>query len=406
MTVKKIQITNVEIGMYVSRLDRPWRETPFVSQGFYVKDADEINKLKESCRYAYVMIPDEEYTLQSSRDEPVSLAAINDFVGTCDHESLKPRNSFKDELPRARKVHAAIEHLTMEIWGDLENGNVLNMDDIGDRVRFLVDSIERNPDAYTWLCCVSDYHSSIYRHAVNVSGLLTVFGRQLRLGSRELCLLAIGGLCLDVGNINLPEDVLNKKTRLTDDEWELMKTHVRHSMQLLKQSMDADEQMLWMVATHHERYDGSGYLAGLAGDNIPLFGQMAGIVDTYVASTERKPYAAAMTSEESIQTLFSQRGTQFKSSLVDQFVQAVGLYPTGSLVELSSGEIAVVVGQNRRRRLRPRVVLVLDADKRPYADYPLINLAKQAHVGDGKPVSIVKAVGEGQYPIALEEIIV
>ncbi len=391
--------------MYVSRLDRPWRETPFLSQGFYVKNIDEITKLRESSRFAYVMIPDEEYTLQSRHNKPISLSSINDLISAADLKSHQPRTSFKDELPSAEKAHAAMADMTAEIWDAVNSGQALNMADLSPRVRMMVDSIERNQDAYIWLCCVKDYASLTYRHAVNVSGLLTVFGRQLGLGHEDLHLLAIGGLCLDIGNIKLPEGLLNKKTRLTDDEWEKMKTHVRQGMQLIKQLSDADEKMLWMVATHHERYDGSGYLAGLSGDNIPLFGQLAGIVDTYQASTEPKSYAVAMTPDDAIETLFRQRGRHFKSSLVDRFIHTIGLHPTGSLVELSSGEIAVVIAQNTAVRLRPRVALILDAHKKPYQDYPLVNLATQKHTSDGTSLSVVKGLRAGQYPIVLEHIL-
>jgi formylglycine-generating enzyme required for sulfatase activity/HD-GYP domain-containing protein (c-di-GMP phosphodiesterase class II) len=359
----------------------------------------------DSARFAYVVVPDEEYTLQSAHDKPVSLSTINNLISASDLKSLEPRTSFKNELPSAEKALAAMEGMAIEIWDELKNERMLEMGDLSDRVRMMIDSIERNPYAYTWLCSVKDYQSLTHRHALNVSGLLTVFGRQLELGRKDLQLLALGGLCLDVGNFKLPEGLLNKKTRLTDDEWETMKTHVRHSMQLLKQLTDADEKMLWMVATHHERYDGSGYLAGVSGDHIPLFGQMAGIVDTYLASTEPKPYATAMTSDDCIETLFRQRDHHFKSSLVDQFIHAIGVHPTGSLVELSSGEIALVVAQNTLERLRPRVALILDAHKAPYQDYPLVNLATQTHTSDGKSLDIIKGLRMGQYPIALQDIL-
>ncbi len=391
--------------MYVSRLDRPWSETPFLTQGFYVKSADEIQKLKESSRFAYVMLPDEEYTLQSAHKKPLNLATINDLLGAADTKSLVSSIALLDELPGAEKAHAAMEQGAGQIWDALRQGSTLGMGDIRADARIMVDSIARNPDAYMWLCAAKEYQSTTYQRAVKVSALLTLFGKQLGLGNDDLQILAVGGLCLDVGNIRLPEDLLNKETRLTDDEWESMKTHVRHGMQLLKKYSDADEKLLWMVATHHERYDGSGYLAGLAGDHIPLFGQMAGIVDTYLASIEPKPYAPAMTSDDSIETLFRQRGHHFKAPLVDQFIAAIGLYPTGSLVELSSGEIAAVIAQNREQRLRPQVALVRDAQKQPSPGYSWVDLAEQKKVGDGTTLSVAKGQRAGQYPIALDRVL-
>lgn len=406
MAVEKITTEQLRVGMYVSRLDRPWRETPFLFQGFYVQDSDEIAKLRELCRYVFIVVPDEEYTLESvqKKSTVLSMSAIDELVNSRLDNSDKPRVKFTQELPKAHSAHEYVENITMQLWSDLDEGKALNINDINDCVDVMVDSIKRNPDAFNWVCRVKEHHSSTYRHAINVSASLTTFGRKMSMDDENLRLLAMGGLSLDIGNIKLPQDLLDKEERLTDDEWELVKQHVRYSMDLLEQASNLDERLLWMVATHHERYDGSGYLAGLVGDRIPVFGQMAGIVDSYVASTEPKPYASAMTSEESVQTLFNQRDQHFKSSLVDKFIQSIGIYPTGSLVELSSGEIAVIAGQNPHRRLRPRVVLLLDADKKPYGSYPVVNMLKETHTLDGNPLDIVKGVAHGEYPIDLEDL--
>ncbi len=406
MPIERINTTQLQVGMYVSRLDRPWRETPFLFQGFHIQDSDEITKLRELCRYVYIVVPDEEYTLESAQKKTavLSVSAIDELVNTGHDKFEKPRVAFSDELPKAQSVHTSIENITMEIWTDLGDGKALNIDDMNNCVDVMVDSIKRNPDAFNWVCRVKEHHTSTYRHAINVSAGLTTFGRKMGFNDEKLRLLAMGGLSLDIGNIKLPQDLLDKTERLTDDEWELVKKHVRYGMDLLERAPNIDERLLWMVATHHERYDGSGYLAGLVGDRIPVFGQMAGIVDTYVASTEPKPYASAMTAEESVQNLFKQRDQHFKISLVDKFIQSIGIYPTGSLVELSSGEIAIIIGQNPRRRLRPRVVLLLDTDKNPYGSYPVVNLLKETHTYDGKPLDIVKGVAEGVYPIKLEDL--
>ncbi len=404
MPIERINTGQLQVGMYVSRLDRPWRETPFLFQGFYIQDSDEIAKLRELCRFVYIVIPDDEYTLESAQKKPtvLSMSAIDELVNG-EKESHKPRVTFIEELPKAQSVHESIENITMEIWSDLDEGKAIDINDINECVDVMVDSIKRNPDAFNWVCRIKEHHSSTYRHAINVSAGLTTFGRKMGFDDEELRFLAMGGLSLDIGNIRLPKDLLDKKERLTDDEWELVKKHVRFGMDLLEQASNVDERLLWMVATHHERYDGSGYLAGLVGDRIPIFGQMAGIVDSYVASTEPKPYASAMTCEESVQTLFKQRDQHFKASLVDRFIQSIGIYPTGSLVELSSGEIAIIVGQNPHRRLRPRVVLLLDADKNPYGSYPVVNLVKETQTFDGKPLDIVKGVAYGEFPINLED---
>jgi hypothetical protein len=137
-----------------------------------------------------------------------------------------------------------------------------------------------------------------------------------------------------------------------------------------------------MVAHHHERHDGSGYPRGLAGDAIPVYGRIAGIVDTYDAMITSRPYASTQSSYGALRQLRSLAGSQFQPELVDQFTQAIGMFPTGTLVLLNTGEVAVVTAQSRVRRLRPEVMIILDAEKRPLPEYRVVDLNRVAATAD------------------------
>ena len=232
----------------------------------------------------------------------------------------------------------------------------------------------------------------------------TTLGRELGLERDKLNTLAMGTLFMDIGKTALPAALLNKTDRLTDDEWALMKSHVEHGVRILSENNDTPAEVLDIVRTHHERLDGSGYPSALRGNEIPFVGQIAGIIDFYVSVTSPRPYARAVSPSNATYMLYQQQGRYFSDLLVRSLIQSLSTYPTGSLIELSNGEVGVVVSQNPGLRLKPNVVLLLDPDKSPYGSYPLINLADYTQKHAGSEVNIKKALADGEYGILIEEL--
>jgi len=401
MAVKKISTAEVEIGMFVSSLDRPWSETPFIFQGFPVKEQIEIEELKKLCRYVYIMAPDEEIEISllptRRKADPVS----PEMIGKIRYEVTTPA---REEIWTVREAHDDLVGLVKEVETILREGNELRLPQIEKSVGVMIESIERNPDAYIWLNRIKKFDSYIYRDALNASVWATTLGRELGLEHDKLNALATGALVMDIGKTALPAELLQKTDRLTDDEWAKMKTHVEHGVRILSETPDISQEVLDIVRTHHERLDGSGYPSVLTGNRIPLLGQIAGIVDFYVSVTTPRPYAHAVSSANAIYMLYQQQGQYFSETLVEHFIQAICTYPTGSLVELSSGEVGVVISQNPGLRLRPNVVLLLDPDKRPYEAYPLVSLVDYTYGYTRKSVDISKTLADGTYDICIEEL--
>jgi HD-GYP domain-containing protein (c-di-GMP phosphodiesterase class II) len=153
------------------------------------------------------------------------------------------------------------------------------------------------------------------------------------------------------------------------------------------------------VATHHERHLGHGYPHGLSGQQIPVFGRIAAIVDCYDAITSDRPYAKALSQYDSIRKLYEWRDHDFQADMVEQFIQCLGVYPTGSLVELSTGQVGIVLMQNPVRRLKPTLMLVLDENKIAYDFQPRLDLTQEGRgVSDGS-VEILRALEPGSYGI-------
>jgi HD-GYP domain-containing protein (c-di-GMP phosphodiesterase class II) len=346
------------------------------------------------------MVPDEEIELRGGVSLPTPDTKYSGFIGK---EVYRVTATTQDELRTASESHENLSRLMQEIESTLRNDRVLDLPVFTKSVEYMVDSIERNPDAYIWLTRIKKYNSYIYKDSLSASAWATILGRELGLEREKLNHLAMGGLFMDIGKAAVPSELLNKVGRLSDSEWKVMKSHVEHGVRILSENPDMPPEVLDIVRTHHERLDGSGYPAGLQGHAVPLLGQISGIVDFYVSVTSSRPYAKAASSSTAIHMLYQQQGRYFSELLVRHFIQALSTYPTGSLVELSSGEVGVVISQNPGLSLKPNVVLLLDRNKKPYGSYPRVNLADYSHAQLGNPVNIKTALADGAYGIWIEE---
>jgi HD-GYP domain-containing protein (c-di-GMP phosphodiesterase class II) len=230
----------------------------------------------------------------------------------------------------------------------------------------------------------------------------TILGRHLGLHRDELEKLAVGCAMCDVGMTELSPELLDNPNNLTEQQRRIVRAHPTMGAQLVTDSGNVDVEIVAIIENHHERFDGSGYPRGMAGAAIPLLARIAGLVDAYDAMITPRPYASARTSHEAVQELIDSKGSSFQESLVEQFVQAIGLFPTGALVELNTGEVAIVIRQNTTRRLKPEIVVVLDASRRRQEVLGLIDLANQ----DPREVEerwIARELLAGSYGVSSEE---
>jgi len=206
----------------------------------------------------------------------------------------------------------------------------------------------------------------------------------------------------DVGMTQLPPALLDQAENLTDKQQRIIRAHPIMGAELVADSRDVDFEVLAIIENHHERMDGSGYPKGIDGASIPLLARIAGLVDTYDARITPRPYAKARTSSEATQELLDCKGTRFQESLVEQFVQAIGLFPTGTLVELNTDEVAIVVSQSATRRLKPEIVIVLDSDKSRLPAPRIVDLADQRIAAEGERW-IARELLPGSYGVDSEE---
>ncbi len=353
--------------MYVSELDRPWLETPFLFQGFYVRNEEEVAAVRSHCKQVVVDT--------HMDDEPVPALQPARRPGQAMRE-------LKDEIKQASGIHVAVYASVADVMGELKSSGKLDVHRLEAAVVPMVDSVLRNPAAMSCLMRIRRKGGYLYSHSLASSVWATALGREIGLDRDTLRVVALGAMLLDVGKTRIPESILQKPGKLDAGELALMRRHVEFGLQLLKHAGDVDPRVIEMVAHHHERHDGNGYPAGLEGDEIPVFGRIAGVVDTYDAMITSRPYASTQSSYGALRQLRSLAGTEFQPELVDQLTQAIGMFPTGTLVLLNTGEVAVVTAQSRIRRLRPEIMVILDADKRPLEDYRVVDLNRISPTAD------------------------
>lgn len=311
------------------------------------------------------------------------------------------QTSIEDEVPVAREVVANAGDLLEKLVSDIRLGQSFEVERVEEIVDDMVESIVRNPQALMWVARLREQDIATYGHGLQVSVYITSFGRHLGFPKTHLALLAQVGLLLDIGKMRLPRELLEKQGRLSDAEFEAAKAHVSHGLEILSES-NFSQEVIDGIAQHHERMNGSGYPQGLMSEEIGIFGRMAGIVDTFVALTNHRPYAAAVSSYEALRSITSWGGDFFHEPLVQQFVSSVGVFPVGSLIELSTGEVAVVVEHSKVRRLKPRVLVVTGPDKKP-APYPtMLDLLYDPKFGE-EAVFIKRGLASGAYGLDLRD---
>ena len=406
LEIVQIESSELKVGMYVSGLDRPWLEVPFRIQGFRLESSEDIARVQKYCKYVFIDTTKsvtggaENKTRASGRPRKTKQQM---FPG----RQLKiyaDSATWGEEFPKAKAAVDVLTETVDQLFDQVARGGALDVVKVKQSVDPMIDSIARNPDACIWLARMKQQDTYTYQHSVGSSIWAVALGRQLGLPKSDLRSLAVGGLLFDIGKLKVKPELLGATQTLTDEEFVEVRRHVQLGVEIISNSGLMNKGVLDMVAHHHERHDGSGYPDGLAGDNIPLYARIAAIVDCYDAITSHRSYARAMPPAVAIKKMYEWRDIDFQAELVEEFIQAVGIYPAGTLVELSSGEVAVVVAEYRTRRLRPKVMVLLDADKQPTSEVKVVDLFTEKLTADGKPLEISNSLEPEAYGIDMAAI--
>ena len=411
---KKIDVQDLQWGMYVSSLDRPWLETPFMCQGFELQTPQEMELLKQHCKHVYIDITKgadvlpppnrDEYesrvrAMQEEEDEITR--TVREIAATPAPPKLRPayvdQVPLEEEIIQAKAVEAEAQETIREALEHIQQGKKFGIMLVTKVVNNMVDSIIRNPDALvclTYLRKINDYTAL---HSIRSCILGITFGRHLVYSRDEMIELGLGLMLHDVGMVKITKDILDKPAGLDTEEFEAMKRHVGWGVAIINRSGGIPPLSMQVVQRHHERYDGEGYPVRLKGETIGEAGSIGSIIDVYDAVTSDRTYSGGLSAEEALKRMYEWRGKDFHPQLVEDFIRCMGIFPIGSLVELSTGSIGVVISINRARRLKPKIALVLTADKAPYASKTYIDLME--HTDKGHEIKITRVLPVGAHGI-------
>lgn len=401
----KIYSEDLQQGMYVQELDRPWLESPFLFQGFLL-DSDEILKqVKETCEFVFVSPEQSEQDVRARMRKFTGTAKQNNTPKESALSDEKEREDFLIALRRSRKsydktrdyIHGALEDVRLGNSVDTSQAKVLVAD--------LTDNIVRSPNAMIWLTHLKARDEYTALHCINVCILSISFGACLNFGKDELNELGLGALLHDLGKMRTPLEILNKPGRLTDAEFEQMKLHPVHGYEMLRQNEDVSLGALNIIKHHHERKNGHGYPDGLQEEDIPLMTQVAALIDVYDAITSDRCYHDSMTPYEALNNIYRWAKNDFNLQLVEKLIKCLGIYPIGTLVALNTNEVAVVISANEKTRLRPIVMLIQDRKRVFYKTRRLMNLASPQWSAGPKAISIKEILRPTEHNIDVRRII-
>ncbi len=376
--IQKISTKELKPGMQVVNLDLPWLSNPFIYaiEGV-IGSKEEIDRIvSEGFLEAYIDTKADSIKEGENLNEKLKREILE--TQRAYKDKISPTVSLEKELPAARGLYDNSVRFAHNTILRLRNGNPLPLEEGGKVVDEILNSITRNYNALLGLIKLRSRDEYTYTHCINVCVLASLLAAQTGLDKESTKKIGLAGLFHDIGKANIPDTILNKKDKLTDKEFEVMKTHPELGIKHVNY-IGLPEEILSGILDHHEKINGKGYPRGLKGDEISQTARIISIVDVYDALTSRRVYKDPMLPHQALSLMYSMRGEEFDETMLEHFIRSQGIYPVGSVVELSSGWRGIVVQINPERPLFPKVALVrTPLGQNVYGD--TIDLAKQSQV--------------------------
>ncbi len=407
--LKKIPTRALRLGMHLHRLEGSWMNHPFWRTRFVLESESDLKRLHEcgvkECWIDVALGVDVVEVVHSAAQaaRPVEADPANDSRPEVDERAAAPRAStgpspapataFGEELKEAAAICQRGREAVARMFSEARLGRAVDAEGCRSLVEDVAASVERNAGALVSLARLKSKDDYTYMHSVAVCALMIALGRQLGMDGAKCREAGLAGLVHDVGKALMPPEVLNKPGKLTEQEWRIMRGHPERGHRLLLDSGMAGAGALDVALHHHERFDGKGYPHRLAGEQISEYARMGAICDVYNAITSNRPYKAGWDPAESVAMMASWKG-QFDPGYFAAFVHSLGIYPTGSVVRLESGRLAVVAEQNPANLLMPVVIAFYSTQGHTHIERERIDLAR---VGCGDRIVAREAGAAAQF---------
>jgi putative nucleotidyltransferase with HDIG domain len=383
--LKRIAIKDIQLGMFICEFCGSWMEHPFWKTKFLLTDEKDIQVIKDSgIKELWIDVSkgaDLNQDIPGKSKEEVARetdALLLNVENTLSAETF----TIEDEVQTAVKLCARAKEAVIEMFRDARMGKAIQIDQAHTLVEEISNSVLRQPHALISLARLKNADEYTYMHSVAVCALMIALARQLNMAEDMVREAGLAGLLHDIGKVGIPMTVLNKPGKLTDSEFTIVKSHPDVGAKILIESYEVSPLVLDVCLHHHEKTDGTGYPYGLKGESISLFAKMGAVCDVYDAITSNRPYKKGWAPADSIRKMAEWSKGHFDEAVFQAFVKTVGIYPTGSLVRLESGKLAVVIEQNESSLLSPTVKIFFSAKTKMPVIQETIDLAK--HIGKDK----------------------
>ena len=364
----RVPTSQLRVGMYVNSFCGSWLQHDFFRTSFLIDSPKVVERLQASGLEA-VMIDLSRGLAPAARSDASAAAETSteahSAAGTPVEPAAevvteapkaakqKPLAPLSEEMDKARDVRRMVRNTVESLFRDAQLGRNLDAQRIDTAVRSVHESLDRNPGALLSLVQIKRADEYTYMHSVAVSALMAQLAKTLGMNEAEQHQAATAGLLHDIGKVGVPNEILNKPGRLTEDEFKAVRNHPRNGYELLARGGEFDEVALDVCLHHHERIDGRGYPDRLNGDQMTRFAKMGAICDIYDAISSNRPYKSAWTPFESLRQMASWGKGHLDPDIFRAFVQSIGVYPVGSIVKLKSNRLAIVTEQNINQLRNP-----------------------------------------------------
>jgi putative nucleotidyltransferase with HDIG domain len=374
--LRKIPVTQLTLGMHLQAFSGAWLDHPFWRTKFVLTDPNDLLLIRES------NITEVWIDLAKGNDvEAAQLADQQDSVTAeevpVEQPVTQPKTTFNDEVKKAGLIVNKGREAVVSMFQEARMGKAIDAEAAAPLVEEISNSVMRNPGALISLARLKTADDYTFMHSVAVCALMIALARQLGLDETQTREAGMAGLLHDLGKAMMPMAVLNKPGKLTDAEFDTIKTHPEEGYKLLLEGKGVSPAILDVCLHHHEKVDGSGYPKGLNGDTMSLLAKMGAVCDVYDAITSNRPYKAGWDPAESIKRMAEWKG-HFDPAVFQAFVKSLGIYPVGSLIRLESGKLAVVIEQGDKSLLSPKVKVFFSTRSQAYLKPEVIDLTRSA----------------------------